>query len=235
MIVIIAAMSEEIEAIKKVMDDIKITHFFKMNYHGTQIDNKVYKGKLSNQDVALVHCGVGKVYAALVTTMCIQKFKPELVINVGCAGSLNKDVHVGDCVVATRVASWDVDVPETDWKRSIYNDKMSFVCDGHFVKCCDAIANKYNIKKGHIVSSEQFIYKKSQVSTIKKYFDDALCGEMEGSAIANTCYAFGIKVAILRTISDETLVNGDYHNFDFNLKLACNNAAKICKEIIKRY
>ena len=109
MIAIICAMSEERDAFLSLMKDIKITHFEKILYHGTNIDNKCYKGKLNDKDVVIVHCGVGKVYAAIVTTLVLKKFKPELVINVGCAGSVNKDIHVGDVVVATRVADWDVE------------------------------------------------------------------------------------------------------------------------------
>ena len=230
MIAIICAMSEERDAFLSLMKDIKITHFEKILYHGTNIDNKCYKGKLNDKDVVIVHCGVGKVYAAIVTTLVLKKFKPELVINVGCAGSVNKDIHVGDVVVATRVADWDVDVP--DWPRNIYSDKMSFACDGRFIKLAK---NMKNVKTGPIVSADEFIYKKSQVNTIKKYFPEALCGEMEGSSVANTCYAFMVNCAIVRSISDETLVNGDYKNFNFNLKLACDNAAKLCAKIIKRF
>ena len=233
MIAIICAMSEERDAFISLMDDIKVTRFERVFYHGTVIDNKCYKGKLNGKDVVIVHCGVGKVYAAIVTTLVIKKFKPELVINVGCAGSLDKHVHVGDVVVATRIADWDVDVP--DWPRSIYSDKMSFACDGRFIKLASQIKNKIKIKTGFIVSGDEFIYKKSQVNTIKKYFPKALCGEMEGCSIANTCYAFGVNTAIVRSISDEALINGDYKNFNFNLINVCNTAANICSEIIKRY
>lgn len=233
MIAIICAMSEERDAFISLMEDIKITKFENILYHGMAIDNKCYKGKLKGKEVVVVHCGVGKVYAAIVTTLVIKKFKPELVVNVGCAGSLNSDVHVGDVVVATRIADWDVDVP--GWERSIYSDKMSFACDGRFIKLVKTIKTKLSVKTGFVVSADEFIYKKSQVNTIKKYFSDALCGEMEGSSVSNTCYAFGINSAIVRSISDETLVNGDFKNFDFNLKKACENAAKLCAEVIKRY
>ena len=233
MIAIICAMSEERDAFLSLMKDIKETKIEHIMYHGYAFDNKCYKGKLNGKEVVVVHSGVGKVYAAIVTTLVLKKYKPELVVNVGCAGSLNKDIHVGDVVVATRVADWDVDVP--GWERSIYSDKMSFACDGRFSKLSKSIKCKYNVKNGFIVSADEFIYKKSQVNTIKKYFPDALCGEMEGSSVSNTCYAFGVNSAIVRSISDETLVNGDYKNFDFNLKLACDNAARLCSEIIKRY
>ena len=233
MIAIICAMSEERDAFISLMKDVKVTHFEKIMYHGMAFDNKCFVGKIGDKEVVIIHSGIGKVYAAIVTTLVLKKFKPELIVNVGCAGSLNKNVHVGDTIVATRVADWDVDVP--GWERSIFSDKMSFACDGRFVKQLSKVKTKNKVKTGYIVSGDEFIYKKSQVNTIRKYYPDALCGEMEGSSIANACYAFGVNVAIVRSISDETLVNGSYKNFDFNLNQACINAANICSQIIKRY
>ena len=233
MIAIICAMSEERDAFISLMKDVKKTKFKAFNYHGMPFDNVCYKGTLEGKDVVIIHCGVGKVYAAIVTTIVIEKFKPDLVINVGCAGSLNENIHVNDVVVASRVADWDVEVP--GWERSIYSDKMSFACDGRFTKLARELKTKVNIKTGPIVSADEFIYKKSQVKVIKKYFPEALCGEMEGSSVANTCYAFGVRVAIVRSISDETLISGNYKNFDFQLKKVCDTAAKTCAKIIKRY
>lgn len=232
MIAIICAMSEERDAIISIMKDVKTVKFEKILYHGMAFDNKCFKGLLEGKEVVVAHCGVGKVYAAIITTLIIKKFKPELVMNVGCAGSLNQDVCVGDVVVANRVADWDVDVP--DWPRNMYSDKMSFACDGRIIKLVKELKLK-NVHTGLIVSGDEFIYKKSQVNTIKKYFPEALCGEMEGCSIVNTCYAFGINSVVIRSISDCTFANNNYKDFDFNLKTACENASRILAKIIKRY
>jgi len=233
MIGIICAMSEERDALLKLMSEVKTKKSRPLNYHGMAMDNKYYVGKIGEKEVALFHSGVGKVYAAIVASQVIEKIKPELVINLGCAGSLNKDVHVNDVVIGTRVADWDVDVP--GWERSIYSDKMSFACDGRSLKLAKQIKTKTKIFTGPIVSSDEFIYKKSQVNTIKKYFPEALCGEMEGCSIANTCYAYGVNTMIIRSISDETLVNGNFKQFDFNLNKVCATAADICKKIVEKY
>lgn len=234
MIVIICAMSEERDAFISLLKNVKRLKFEKLNYHGTSFDNVYYKGKIDKKDVVVVHAGVGKVYAAILSTLVIKKFKPELVINVGVAGSLNSKIHVGDVVVANRVADWDVDVP--DWERSIFSDKMSFACDGKFLKTISKIdKGDIKLKIGHIVSGDEFVYKKSQVNTIKKYFKSALCCEMEGASVACTCYSFGIPFAIVRSISDETLVSKSYKKFDFNLNKVALNAALLCVKIIKRY
>ena len=233
MFVVICAMSEERDAFLSILKGTKRLKFEKLNYHGTSFDNVYYKGKIGTKNVVVVHSGVGKVYAAILTTLCIKKFNPELIINVGVAGSLNSKVKVGDVVVGTRVADWDVDVP--GWERSIYSDKMSFACDGKFVKNLSKIDMDIKFHKGYIVSSDEFVYKPEQLKTINKYFKGALCCEMEGSSIANTCYAFNVPVAIVRSISDLTYKKGNYKKFDFNLEEACNKAATLCAKIIERY
>ena len=62
-----------------------------------------------------------------------------------------------------------------------------------------------------------------------------LTGIKEGFAVASVAYAFGVNFAIVRSISDETLVSGNYKDFDFNLSDACGKAAELCKKIIMRY
>lgn len=230
MICVICAMTEEKEAIINLMPNVKKCRGKKVLYHGKTLDTNYYLGKIGDKDVAVLHCGVGKVYAAIITLLAIQKFKPELVINLGCAGSLDKKTHVGDVVIADRVADWDVDVP--GWDRSIISDKVSYACDGRVIKIAKGLKN---VKIGPIVSGEAFIYKKSQVNEILKHFKSAKCVEMEGSSVANTCYAFMTNFAIIRSISDETLINGSYKKLEFNLKKVCDKAARICVSIIKKY
>ena len=49
-----------------------------------------YQGKLNDVDVVLTRSGIGKVNAAISTTLLIQQFKPEMIINTGSAGALMK-------------------------------------------------------------------------------------------------------------------------------------------------
>jgi len=233
MITVICAMSEERDALLKLMSDVKEYKHREYNYHGTILDNEYHIGKIGNNEVALFHSGVGKVYSTITTLEAINLTKPELVINLGCAGSTNKDVHVNDVVIATRVAHWDVDIPT--WDRSMISDKISYACGGKCLKIAKSIKTNTNIHFGYITSSDSFVYKKSQTKVILKYFPDSLCTEMEGASIANTCYACGVNFSIIRSISDETLISGDNKNFDFNLLRVCDTAANICKQIIEKY
>lgn len=233
MIGIICAMQEERDAILKLMKDVQTKKGKKLLYHGERLDNEYHIGKIEDKDVVVTRCGVGKVYATMITEELVNRFKPELVINLGCAGSLNENVHLGDVVVADRVGDWEMDVPA--WDRSINSVFTSYACSEKVQDIFKKIKTPLTIHRGPVVSADVFICKKSQVKTIKKYFPEALCGEMEGSAVAGVCYAHGIESCIIRSISDETLVNGNYKDFYFNLDKACDNAAKLAVRIIKKY
>lgn len=232
MIAIICAMEEERDALLSIMSDTKQKKINSLNYHGDVLDINVYSGKIGNKDVSVVRCGVGKVYAALVTQIMITKFKPELIINLGCAGSLSENVHVGDVVVADRVADWEVDVP--GWDRNITSNVCSFKCDDKAISIIKKLKLR-KVKVGPIVSGDEFIYKKSQTKTIKRYYPTALAGEMESCAITNTCYAYGVCCTVIRSISDETLISGNFKQFDFNLKKVCDVAAKLCVRIVEEF
>lgn len=232
MIAVICAMKQERDALLKMMKDVKKVKGKKLLYHGEDLDNEYYTGTIEGKPVVLSRCGVGEVYATMSAMLMIEKFKPELVINLGCAGSLNENVHVNDIVVADRVASWDVDVP--GWTRSIDSLTCSFPCDENIAAIAKKLRGKQKVHVGNIVTGDEFIYKKSQVKEIRRFFPNALCGEMEGYAVAGVAYAFKVPVSIIRSISDETLIQGNYKEFDFNLEMVCDSAAKICRQIIKR-
>lgn len=232
MIIILCALSEERDALLKHMKDYKIERYRDLLYHDHHLDNECYVGKINNKDVVVSRCGVGEVYATMTTTYLINKYKPKLIINLGCAGSLNENVHVNDVVIADKTAAWRYDIPEKKWERSFNNIFMTFKCDDNVINIIKKHHRSKHIHIGPIVSADEFIYKKSQVKEIKRYFPEALCGEMEGAAIATTCFAHDVPITIIRSISDETLVNNNFKQYDFNLLKVCDTAAELCKEVI---
>ena len=233
MIAIICAMAEERDALLKMMKDARVIKGKKLLYHGSFLDNEYYKGNIEGKEVVLSRCVVGQVYASLCTSLLIEKFKPELVINLGCAGSLNENVHVGSIVVADKAAAWRLDVP--GWKRNFDSQYSVVGCDEKAAAIASKIKGLGHVSVGGIVSADEFVYKKGQIKEIRRFYPEALCAEMEGFAIAAVCYAYQVPSSIIRSISDETLVSGNYKQFEFNLNAVCDAAAKLCSEIIKRY
>lgn len=75
-IVIIAAMQEEMNEIRKIMIDVTTKYIYEM---------RVYEGRINNKECVLVKCGVGKVNAARNTQILIDNYDIDFVINVGSA------------------------------------------------------------------------------------------------------------------------------------------------------
>ncbi|STY59428.1 5'-methylthioadenosine/S-adenosylhomocysteine nucleosidase [Mannheimia haemolytica] len=98
---IIGAMAQEIEILRQVMVEPKVTEL---------AGCKIFEGKINNTRVALLQSGIGKVAAAIGTTLLIQLTQPDMIINTGSAGGLDPDLNVGDILISTEVRYHDVDV-----------------------------------------------------------------------------------------------------------------------------
>ena len=79
-IAIIAAMSEEVEAVKKIMTNIEEKRIYGLS---------IYRGKVNNSECVLAECGIGKVNAARVAQILISNFSPVYFINIGAAGAMS--------------------------------------------------------------------------------------------------------------------------------------------------
>ena len=89
-----------------------------------------------------------------------------------------------------------------------------------------------NILVGRIATGDQFIADNESKSRIWRDFK-AYCAEMEGGAIAHTCYLNKIPFVIIRTMSDKAN-NEASVNFSDYLELVIKNAGIMIEEIIKQ-
>ena len=51
------------------------------------------------------------------TTLLIQQFKPDMIINTGSAGGLDPNLNVGDVIISTDVRHHDVDVTAFGYEK----------------------------------------------------------------------------------------------------------------------
>ena len=226
MIGIIGAMEEQVAILKNkinALEEIKIAHVI------------FYKGQLEGKDIVLTQSGIGKVNVAISTTLLIEQFKPDLIINTGSAGALDKALNVGDVVVSNRVMYHDADARAFGYELGqIPQMPASFDSDSNLLqKATEAIKEQQlTAKIGLIVSGDSFIGTFEQRATIKENFNDALAAEMEATAIAQTCYQFNLPFIITRAISD--LADGDAGiTFDAFLEKAAISSSEIVERLIK--
>ena len=185
---IIGAMQEEINYLQEKMQ----------NY-----DKHIIAGCefYINKEMVLVKSGVGKVSAALATTLMCQLFKPDYIINTGCAGGFKNDVQVGDIVIGTELRFCDIDLRVFGYEFG-QASKMpaSYKTDNFLFN----LAKKCNpkLKQGLIISGDSFIHSNNQIEFIRERFRAVKAVDMESCAIAQVCYKFNIPFIVIRAISD---------------------------------
>lgn len=224
---IIGAMEAEIALLKQSMTNLQTQTFGATT---------VYSGLIGKQNVALCLSGIGKVNAAISTTILIEHFACDCIINTGSAGGLSPDMKIGDLVIGTEIAHHDVNVTAFGYKHGQvpqlperYHSHKGMLFSAEMAAGQLPELQKH---KGLIVSGDQFINSDEMLATIRKNFPDALAVEMEAAAIAQTCHQLNRPFVIIRAISD----NGDSDaamSFDAFLEMAAVHSAKLVQSLLR--
>lgn len=200
MIGIICAMQIEADGIIALCENVKTTTHAKM---------KFTLGTLHGKDVCVVVCGVGKVNAAMCALMLIEKYKPDLVLNSGVAGSLSPIVGIGDIVVATKSVEHDMNGTALGDRQGEITfpdgNMMFFECDKQASTLLASICKKIpdtKVAQGIIASGDIFVSDRKQRFKINDRFGALAC-EMEGAAIGHVCVRCEVPYGIIRAISDD--------------------------------
>ena len=221
MIGIIGAVDEEAAEIKKEIKDIKEEMISGIPF---------FRGKFNEKEVVFVQSGIGKVNAAITATLLVEKFDVKTVIFSGVAGSLSKNLKVGDVVAGVDVIQHDVDATAFGYKigQIPQMKQWAFESDKNLLEKVQNISHKVIL--GRILTGDQFISKKDVKIKLGKDFS-ALCVDMESGAVAQVCSRLNVKFLIIRSISDSITDESDIEYCSF-VKLAAKNSKEILKEII---
>lgn len=193
---ILCAMDEEIATLKAALDVEHVVSISGVDF---------YEGMISGQDVVLVRSGIGKVEAGLTTALLITQFKVDVVINSGSAGGIGEGLHVGDVVLSTQTAYHDVDARAFDYEYGqLPGQPARFDADAGWIERLEKAAEKtgLTVRKGLIVSGDQFIAGRDKIDGILANFPDALSSEMEGAAVGQVAHQFETPYVVVRAMSD---------------------------------
>jgi adenosylhomocysteine nucleosidase len=210
-------------------------------------------GVLCGRNVVLVVSGMGKVNAAVVTTLLIEHFSPKEILFSGIAGCLNPKLGLGDIVIADRTVQHDLLTLERDsvLPMEIFSpvdgkkNPEYFPADKNLLRTAQAAAavvkqsrggliscgdRAPRIVTGLVVTGDQFIGADTKKKDLQDRYHADAC-EMEGAAVAQVCYQFGVPCLIIRSISDlaDDAADKDVEIF---LNAAASNAAVFVKEIV---
>jgi adenosylhomocysteine nucleosidase len=181
-------------------------------------------GRWQGQEVVAVLSRVGKVAAATTATALIERFGVNQIVFTGVAGGIGQEVRVGDVVVANGFVQHDMDasplfarheVPlygrtvfETDVALSsqLAHAARDVLADvGQHVQAQSVQAFALQCAQCHqglVATGDRFVSSSAECRALQQALPQALAVEMEGAAVAQVCFDYGVPFAALRTISD---------------------------------
>lgn len=230
MLGIIGAMDEEVSQLKEHIKTGEITKRAGMEF---------YRGTLNGRPVVVVKSGIGKVNAAVCTQILVDCFHVTAVVNTGIAGSLRNEINIGDIVLSKDALHHDMDSTGFGYAPGQVPrmDVLAFEADENLIElaknCCDSVNPDIKSFVGRVVSGDQFISGKDKKEWIKSQFD-GFCTEMEGAAIAQTCYLNHIPFLIIRAISDKADDSAQVDYAEFEAK-AITHSVNLLLELTARY
>jgi adenosylhomocysteine nucleosidase len=215
---------------------------------------KFYTGRLESRQVVLAETGIGKVNAAMVTTLLLENFGPDEVIFSGIAGSTNPELSPGDIVIAEKVACHDYgyigaagfETRTTTNPVDNTSNPLFFTADRHLLDVAKTAAEDINLSQletteglvqpritaGIVVTGDSFIASEEFSQQLRESLSaDAV--EMEGAAVAQVCYQQNVPFIIIRSISDsaDESALADMQKFQ---GIAAGNSAKLVVEIVRQ-
>lgn len=194
-IAIIAAMEPEINYYMDKIIDLRLEHIASVElWHGTYGDN----------EVIICQSGIGKVNAAIATTIIAQQH-PDLIINTGSAGAVSPERQIGDVVIGEEAVYHDVDATAFGYEiGQVPGMPFAYPSSSKYLPLLKEKLQEFgsHVVVGQVLTSDSFISSADAITAIRKNFPTAQCTEMEGTAIAQVCYQFEIPVLVVRAISD---------------------------------
>ena len=172
MIAVIAAMDKEVDAIVSIMESHE--HLMKS---GIDFD----KGILAGKELLVMKSGVGKGNAGMATTILLENFSIDCIVNIGTAGGLQVQQNILDAVISTQVVQHDYDTSPVDGADGI---GLYFEADQDLCDMCEQALNKLGVvvHRGLVASGDQFVAREVQLQRLNELFPDAVCAEMSSCA-----------------------------------------------------
>ena len=209
-------------------------------------------GRLRGRSVVVAWTGVGKVNAAMTTTLVLEHFKPARVIFTGIAGAVNPELRPGDIVIAERTAHHDMGTvwPEGLFQKGVKSrldgeeNPVFFPADIKLVDCARRAAGRIGLTRietvqgqrapriirGVVVTGDAFVASADKCAELRKKLEaDAV--EMEGAAVAQICYQRQVPHVVIRSISDSADEGAVLDKQMFYI-LAARNSADLVAEMV---
>ncbi|ANU19238.1 5'-methylthioadenosine/S-adenosylhomocysteine nucleosidase [Planococcus plakortidis] len=225
---VIGAMEEEVELLRNQLANISVREIA-----NSEFTTGTYKG----QELILLKSGIGKVNAAMTTTILMQEYKPDLVLNIGSAGGFDEELEVGAVVISGEVRHHDVDatvfgyelgqVPQMPAAYTANKELIELA-----VQAVDEIG-EHQHAVGLIATGDSFMSDPARVALVKRQFPEIKAAEMEAAAVAQVCFQYDTAFVVIRALSDIAGKESSV-SFDEFLPVAAKHSTEIVLRVIEK-
>ena len=150
--------------------------------------------------VVFLHGGWGKIGAAGSTQYAIDRWQPQLLINLGTCGGFAGDIALGEIVLANRTIVYDIIEQQGDFEAAIAS--YTTTLDVSWLQ-----EYPHEVKETLLVSADRDLL----IDEVPMLRDrhGAIAGDWESGAIAYIAKRNGVPCLILRGVSDIVAPSGN--------------------------
>lgn len=161
----------------------------------------IYEADESGKEIVAMHCGIGKVNAALAASALIYRFGCDVILNAGLSGAVS-GVRREELVAGSSYVECDFDLTAIGYDLGVKPDEESVrKTDEKLLEFALSLSD-YHVKQGALGTGDIFLSDSVKKNMYKEKFGIAAF-DMETAAIAAVCDKNNVPFLSVRKISDD--------------------------------
>ena len=224
---IIGAMAQEVNILAGQLDNAERYEHAGFVFH---------TGTRHGLEVIILQSGIGKVNAAVGTAILLERHQPDAIINTGSAGGFSTDLAIGDVIISDEVRHHDVDAVVFGYELGqVPGMPAAYHADSRLrdiARGAIAALGEVNVREGMIATGDAFMADPERVATTRAQFPTMLAVEMEGAAIAQTCYLYDCPFVVIRALSDIPGSGDNHLSFEQFLDIAADHSSRMVDQML---
>jgi len=224
---IIGAMAQEVNILAGQLDNAERYEHAGFVFH---------TGTRHGLEVIILQSGIGKVNAAVGTAILLERHQPDAIINTGSAGGFATDLAIGDVIISDEVRHHDVDAVVFGYELGqVPGMPAAYHADSRLrdiARGAIAALGEVNVREGMIATGDAFMADPERVAATRAQFPTMLAVEMEGAAIAQTCYLYDCPFVVIRALSDIPGSGDNHLSFEQFLDIAADHSSRMVDQML---
>ena len=222
-IAIVCAMQQETAILKEQMTNVTTKELAGVTFT---------EGGMHMHEIVLCISGIGKANAAATTQLVICTYAPDVLINIGLAGSCTTALPLGGAVVADHLIYHDI---RGEFVAEGPPGMAVFVPDTGLMALAQKACGDLGIVfvKGTVATGDAFIESTALRDDIVLRTNCA-CVEMEAAAVAHIAHKNNVRYTVVKIMSDNA-DEGAMDTFHDSLPLGayCDRSVGIISHIVR--